>query len=301
MRAAAEVWSAELRLRIERVWNEVCFDRPSMASSIAQRPRSAADISPWLHRLVRVGYGAKGVIYLLIGTLALRLATGNRGRITDSSGALQVLLEQPFGRALLAVVGLGILAYAGWEIAQAIIDTRRKGSGVSGWLHRALSMIKGVVYGTLGIEATRSVLGMSGESQAASDYAREAMRFPLGGIFFGLVGAGIAVYGVRQIWMAWQGQFDDDLNEQQLRREGAAWVLPIGRAGTAARGVILTIMGIAIMRAGFDRTPAKAEGMSDSMWTLMGQPYGQWLLAAVAAGLMCFGLFQLLHARYARI
>jgi hypothetical protein len=270
-------------------------------ATISAPIRTATELRPWVIRFVRVGYAAKGVIYLLIGTLALRLALGDGGRVTDSSGVLKTVVQQPFGIALLGLIAAGILAYAGWEIMQAILDTKRKGSRARGVMDRGLSIIKGVVYGTIGIEALRIVLGTRAGSQNADDYARTAMQFPLGGILIVLVGAGIAIYGISQISMAWKSQFDDDLDRQQLRREGGAWVLTVGRAGIGARGVILVLVGTALARAGFDQRPSEAAGMTDALWTLFAQPYGKWLLAAVAAGLMCFGFFQLLHARYARL
>jgi hypothetical protein len=270
-------------------------------ATITARAPSATEMRPWLHRLVRIGYLAKGIIYLLIGTLALRLAIGEGGRLTDSSGVLKTIVQQPFGFALLAVLALGILAYAGWEITQAILDTKRKGSNAAGVMDRGLSIIKGVVYGTIGVEAMRMLIGARAASRNADDYARTAMQFPLGDVFLVLVGAGIAIYGVKQISMAWKSQFDDDLNQQQLRSEGGAWVLNIGRAGIGARGVILVLVGIAIARAGFVERPSEAAGMTDAMWALFARPYGQVLLGAVAAGLICFGIFQVLHARYARL
>lgn len=271
-----------------------------MATLTAHAP-TARDLKPWVGRVVRVGYAAKGLIYLLIGSLALRLALGEGGRLTDSSGVLHTIVRQPFGMAWLLVIAIGILAYSAWEITQAIADTKRKGSSAAGVIDRSLSIIKGAVYGTVGVEAIRMVLGARGGSRSADDYARTAMAFPLGSVLLILIGAGIAVYGLRQIQMAWRSQFDDDLNQQQLRSEGGAWVLNIGRAGIGARGVILVLVGIALARAGFAERPSEAGGLAAALWTVFAQPYGQWLLAAVAAGLMCFGLFQLLHARYARV
>jgi hypothetical protein len=259
------------------------------------------ELRPLVHRFVRIGYVAKGVIYLLIGTLALRLALGDGGRLTDSSGALNTIVRQPFGMALLALLAAGILAYAGWAIAQAILDTKRKGTRASGLMDRGLSIIKGLVYGAVGVEAMRMVIGARGASQNADDYARTAMQFPLGGVLLILVGVGVTIYGITQISMAWKSRFDDDLDQRQLRREGGTWVVNIGRAGIGARGVILVLVGIALARAGFVERASEAGGITEAMWTLFAQPYGQLLLAAVAAGLMCFGLFQILHARYARL
>jgi hypothetical protein len=272
-----------------------------MENVLANAPALPPEVRPWVKRLVRVGYAAKGVIYLAIGGLALQLALGEGGRVTDASGVLRTLVEQPFGYGLLLVVAVGILAYAGWEIAQALFDTHHKGSDVKGWISRSLGIIKAVVYGTIGWEALRMMTGDNAGSRNADDYARTTMSFPLGGIFLGLVGIGIGFYGVTQVRQAWQFKFDDELDQSRLRQEGAGWVLALGRWGIGARGIILIIMGFAIMRAGFDRRPSEAGGMSDSLWTVLSQPYGHWLLAAVAAGLVCFGVFQLLHARYAKL
>lgn len=271
-----------------------------MATLTARAPVSQ-DLRPWVRRFVRVGYAAKGIIYLLIGTLAVRLALGNGGRLTDSSGVLETILGQPFGRVLLALIGVGIVAYAAWEITSGVLDTKHRGASAGGWMDRGLSVIKGVVYGAVGVEAIRLVAGSGAASRGADDYARSVLNVPLGGIVLILVGVGIAVYGLKQIAMAWKSQFDDDLNQQQLRREGGAWVLDVGRAGIGARGVILVLVGAALARAGFDESPSEAAGMAEAMWTVFAQPYGRWLLAAVAAGLMCFGVFQLLHARYAKV
>lgn len=271
------------------------------ANALAHAPSLPRDMRPWVKRLVRVGYAAKGVIYLLIGTLAVRVALGQGGKVTDSSGVLRTLVGQPFGYALLLVVAVGILAYAGWEIAQAVFDRRGKGSDAKGWLARTMTVIKAVVYGAVGVEAMRLVLGSHQQSQGADDYARATMRFPWGDVVLGLVGLGILVYGLLQVWQAIQARFDDDLDHQFLRREGAGWVLSVGRWGIGARGVILLVMGLALARAGFGHRPSEAGGMAEALWTLFAQPYGNWLLAAVAAGLVCFGFFELLHARYARL
>jgi hypothetical protein len=264
------------------------------------RSSTPAELKPWVNVMVRVGFAAKGIIYALMGILAFRLAFGlGGGRLTDGSGVLRTVLRQPFGLILLAIIGLGILVYAGWQIFEALADTRRKGGGVRGWLSRSLSIIKGVAYGTLGVEAARIVLGDRSRAAGAEDHARTVMRFPLGDVFLALVGLGVAFYGATQIKMAWDRRFDDDVDQSRAERE-APWVLPLGRVGIGARGVILMMMGFALVRAGLGHRPAEAGGYRDSLVTLFTQPFGAWLLGAMASGLICFGIFQLLHARYAR-
>ena len=124
------------------------------------------------------------------------------------------------------------------------------------------------------------------------------MHFPFGWILLMLIGAGVATYGVTQIRMAWQGRADEDLDVARVRRE-AGWVLPLGRVGTAARGVVLVMMGIGLALAGARERPSDADGYRDVLLTVASTSPG--LLAAMGAGLLCFGLYQLSHARYARL
>jgi hypothetical protein len=259
-------------------------------------PFATAPIKPWVRRFVRIGYAAKGIIYFLIGILALRVAFGDGGRLTDQNGVLHTIVRQPFGMILLSAIGVGLLAYSGWEIVRALLE--RSGRA---WAGRALSIIKAFVYGAIGFHAMRLVLGTSARANDPDDLARTTMRLPLGEIVLALIGVGVAVYGVVQIMHAWNAEFDDDLDQYRLRRDGARWVLGIGRAGTGARGVILVLMGAAFVRAGVSRRPAAAQGIPDAMATVFSQQYGSLLLAAVAAGVICYGIFQLLHARYARL
>jgi hypothetical protein len=250
--------------------------------------------------MVRLGYAAKGLIYLLIGTLAFRLAAGlEGGRLLDPTGALGILFRQPFGMVLLLIIGIGILTYSAWQFVEGIWDTRRKGGGW-GWWDRALTMIKGAAYATVGVQAIRMVLGI--RAARGNELAADVIGFPLvGSYFLALVGLGVAIYGLFEIKHAMRSEFGDDLDDRRLRREAGGWAILIGRIGNGARGVILTVMGTAFVSAGLDRNPAKAGGISDALGTLFSQPYGIVLVALVAGGLALFGVFQLLHARYARL
>jgi hypothetical protein len=270
-----------------------------MVEQLAGSP-IAPELRPWVARMVRLGYVAKGVIYLLIGTLAFRLAAGlEGGRLVDPTGALRIVFQQPFGMVLLFVTGVGILTYSAWQLVEGIWDTRRKGGGW-GWWDRSLTMIKGAAYGSVGIQAIRMVLGL--RAAQGNELAEDVISFPLvGSIFLALVGVGVAVYGLFEIKAAAQSKFGDDLDHHRLRREAGAWAIVVGRVGNIARGIILTLMGTAFVSAGLDRDPEKAGGISDALGTLFSQPYGIALVALVGGGLALFGIFQLLHARYARL
>lgn len=270
---------------------------------VAQHTHVVLTISPaaqpWVSRIVRLGYLAKGVIYILIGVLAMRVAFGLRGgRLTEPGGVLLDILRQPFGVALVTITGIGIVGYAAYYLFEAFADLRNKGSGLEGWLDRSLTIVKSIAYGTIGVQALR--LGLAGDRPRANpeQQAGAVMSFPLGWILLALIGAGIAIYGVAQIRMAWQGRADDDLDVTRVRRE-ARWVLPLGRAGTAARGAILVMMGSGLALAGARERPSDADGYRDVLLLLAS--VNPWLLGAMGTGLLCFGLYQLCHARYARL
>jgi hypothetical protein len=260
---------------------------------------TAGGMRPWVGRLVRLGYVAKGLIYSLVGILAVRVALGMRGgRLTDPSGVLVDILRQPFGRVMLAAIGIGIVAYAGYYLFEAIADLRRRGGGVRGWIDRSLTIIKAGAYGLIGVQALKIVFFDSRPRGGAEDNARMIMRFPLGEVFIVLVGVGIAVYGFTQLRLAWKGQAEDDIDVARVRRE-AAWLLPFGRIGTAARSVILLLMGGTLAFSGLQERPSNADGYSEIFATIA--RVDPILLATMGAGLACFGLYQLCHARYARL
>jgi hypothetical protein len=259
----------------------------------------APDARPWIGRLVRLGYLAKGLIYVFIGVLAARVALGvGGGRLTDASGILMTLLYQPFGTLMLALIGIGIVGYALYYIFEALADLRGRGGGVKGWIDRSLTVIKAIAYGTIGLEALNIVLRDRRPGGGAEQNARLVMRFPLGEVLLVLVGLGIAVYGLTQLHLVWRGKVDDDIDEGRVRRE-APWLLRFGQFGIAARSIILLLMGGTLLWSGLRERPSDADGYSDALRTIAS--FNPWLLAAIATGLFCFGVYQLCHARYARI
>ncbi len=254
---------------------------------------------PWVSRVVRLGYLAKGLIYTLIGVLAMRVGFGlNGGRVTDQNGVLLQLLRQPFGLVLLTVIGVGIVGYAAYYLFEAIADLRRKGGGVRGWIDRSLTIIKALAYGLVGVQALSIVFLGDRPKGDTEDQARVVMQFPLGSVLLVMIGIGIAVYGSTQVKMAWDGRFDEDIDESRVRRE-ASWILPFGRAGAAARGVILMLMGAGLAWSGVSQRPSDADGYRDALLALAS--INPWLLAAMGAGLLSFGLYQLCHVRYAKL
>jgi hypothetical protein len=255
--------------------------------------------SRFVGRVVRLGYIAKGLIYSLVGILALRVGLGMRGgRITDPSGVLASLLRQPFGRIMLAAIGIGIVGYSAYYVFEAIADTRRRGGGVRGWTARGLTIIKAAAYGTIGVQALRLTFLDDRPRDGTERGAGLLLQIPLGNWLLAAIGIGIAIYGITQLRMVWRGGADDDIDVGRVRRE-AAWLLPLGRFGTGARSVILVVMGLTVAWSGLFRHAAFADGYREVLATIAA--VNPWALAAMGGGLLSFGLYQLAHARYVKL
>jgi hypothetical protein len=253
-----------------------------------------------LEGLVRLGYLAKALVYILVGALALKVAAGVRGgRITDQGGALYVVLAQPFGSTLLILVALGLLTYAGWQIASAIFGWQRLAG--EGYGIRALTVVRALVYGAIGIQAMKLSLGLRGGHTGPEPLVRAALRWPLGEWMILIAGLGVGWYGVVEILDAIKGRLEPDLDATTLRRQAGEWALYVARGGIGARGVLLVVLAFGVVRAALSHRASAAGGMDASLLILNTLPQGTLLLGAAAAGVLAYGVYQLLHARYAQV
>jgi Domain of Unknown Function (DUF1206) len=249
---------------------------------------------------VRLGYVAKAVVYLLIGMLALRMAIGARGgRITDPGGALYVVLRQPMGSVLVLLLAIGLLMYAGWQIAAAILGWRRQ-ARERAW-SRALTIVRAAVYGAIGVQALRLAIGLRAGHSGPQPLVRTALHWPFGKWMVLAAGLGAMWYGIVEIRDAINGRLEPDLDAASLRRSAGAWALDVARAGIFARAVVLIVLGAGVVRAALAQRASAAGGMGASLVVLNSLPSGTLVLGATAAGLLAYGVYQLLHARYANL
>jgi hypothetical protein len=261
---------------------------------------ASAAVQRAIEGFVRLGYLAKALVYILMGVLAMKVAAGVRGgRITDQNGALYVVLRQPMGRWLLLLVAIGLLAYSAWQLSRAIFGSRRRVRAV--WWKRALVAVRALVYGAIGVQAMRLSLGLRGGGSGPEPLVRAALRWPGGEWVILIVGLSVGWYGIVQIADAYRGRLEPDLDAATLRRCAGKWALRAAEGGIAARGLLLAVLGLGLVRAAMKHRASEAGGLDESMVILNTLPQGTLLLAAAAAGVLAYGIYQLLHARYAQL
>ena len=252
--------------------------------------------------LARLGYASKAVIYALIGILAAAAAFNRGGRVTDTSGALRVILSQPFGQLLLVILGVGLCGYAVWRFLDAWQDPDRRGHDFSGLVIRIGGVIRGLVYGALGLEAFRLVRGLRGSTGRETElWTGRLMALPFGGWLVAIAGLIVAIYGISQLITAIRVHVEDTID---LTGVPPAWRLPltrVSRFGVGARGVIVAVLGVFLTRAGVTHNPSAAAGTRESMIEIANAVQGRWLLLGIAAGLFAYGVDQALHAKCRRI
>ncbi|MGE0224452.1 MAG: DUF1206 domain-containing protein [Acetobacteraceae bacterium] len=252
-----------------------------------------------LELFARFGYAARGAVNLIVGVLALLAAVGRGGEATGSKGALQSLLAQPLGEALLAVVALGLFGFAFWRALQSLLDADGMGRNAKALAVRAGQAVSAVVYVSLGIFALSLLFGWgqgsSGE-QSADDWTAMLLEQPFGRWL--VAAAGIAIGGVALGlgYRAWSASF-----AQHLAPETPGWVVRLGRIGYAARGVVFLMVAGFLIIAAWQADPSEARGLGGALRALQDQPFGWALFSLVALGLTAFGVFEFAVAYYRRI
>jgi hypothetical protein len=244
-------------------------------------------VSPNFLLLTRIGFAARGSLYLIVGYLALQL-----GRAEDAGGALDWISRQA-GGLVLAALALGFAAYGIWRVTDAIFDTQGKGRELKGVIGRLAGGLSGFIHLGLAFTAAKLALGAGsgGNSSASAESgAAAAMSLPGGDLLLYAAAAILAVAGVAQLGIALTRRFCKHLAPEAKHRW---WVIAAGLGGHAARGVIFLVAGWLVLNAGLHHQAEEAGALGDALLSLPGS-----LRAAVAAGLCLFGAYSLIEARY---
>jgi hypothetical protein len=272
-------------------------------SSVEQHAeRAARQASPWIERLARAGYVAYGVVYALVGVLAVQTAFGGGGKTASQESALRQVLLAPLGRVLLGLVALGLLAYAAWRLFQGILDPENEGKDAKGLLKRIDHLLNGLFHAALAFSAGELALSSGGGGGGSpDDWTARLLAQPLGRWLTVIAGVVIVGAGLYQFYKAYRADFRDELKAGEMSARAKTWAACSGRLGYAARGVVFGVIGVFLVQAALQTDPDEARGLGGALETLARQPFGPYILGAVAIGLVAYGVFMFVVARYRRI
>lgn len=249
--------------------------------------------------LSRAGFVARGLMYGIIGLLALDLALGEGGKLRNQQGALRTVEHQPFGHLLLALVAIGLGGYSLWRLFRAALGHGPEGAD-SG-LERLGALGSGVVYGVFCAIAVQLLVSSGRSSGNAKKTTKDVFSWPAGHWLVGAAGLvllGVAVY---QLIRGVSRKFLDDSKTEQMRPAVKKWFVWLGMVGHVARAVVLGLAGFFLVKAAIDYKADEAIGLNGALAKLYDRPYGPWLLGVVAAGLIAFAIFSTIEAWYRRI
>ena len=250
----------------------------------------------------RVGFAARGLVYVLIGWFALDVAI-NGGQIKDNQGALGTMADVPLGYVLLGICALGFIGYAVWRLTEAITDPENRGRDMKGKFERAGYAISGITHIMLATAAARLALkqasskGSSPGDKSAESWSAWLLDQPGGVGLLIAVGLLFILVAAAQAIKAYKARFDE-LDHDVPAPVYVRW---IGRMGYAARGLIFALIGWFLISAALNNDADRAGGLGEALRQLRAQEGGGTILGLVAIGLALFGLFSMIEARYRRI
>lgn len=254
-------------------------------------------------RLARAGLLARGALYCLVGVLALQVVFGGAdSQQASQTGALRTLAREPFGTVVVALVGVGLLAYAVWRFSQFFTEKNAEDSDVKNAVMRTSYLVRTVIYVGLAYVAFSIAFGAGGGGGGNSQQTLTAMVMrdvPGGVLIVALVGVIVVGVGCYQAYKTFgDDDFMDEIRQQEMSPAMRRWTRRIGMAGHIARAVVYVVIGFFVVVAALQFDPQEARGLDGALQTLAQQPYGPWILTAVAFGLLLFGVFTLIRARY---
>ncbi len=253
--------------------------------------------------LARLGFAARGIVYFLVGWFAIDAALRG-GKVGDNQGAIASLADEPFGEIILATMAAGLAGYALWRLTEAAADPERLGTTAKGAVKRAGHAISGIAHVILAWTAARLALhsrsagGRVGGEDSAHDWTAWLLDQPMGPVLVALVACGLLGAALQQAGRAWTGHFARELSHGT---PVPAHVCTMGRIGYGARALVFALIALFFAAAAWAADADKAGGMAHALATLQRQAGGQILLTATGIGLIAFGAYSMVEARWRRI
>jgi hypothetical protein len=252
-----------------------------------------------MHVLARAGLTARGIIYLLVGWVAVLVALGRSSRPADQQGALQLLAGKPYGLVSLWLLAIGFAAYSLWRLSEAVFGVAGEGNGAG---PRLKSLGRALVYAFFASLTFRVISGTQGsQTRQQQDLTAKVMQHSGGRWLVGIVGLVVVIIGLVLVSEGLRRKFLKFLRLSGLSATARRLVTWLGTIGTTARGVVFALAGVLVVDAAVTHKAAKSGGIDKALLTLRDQPFGEFLLLVVALGLVIFGVYGLCEARWRKV
>jgi hypothetical protein len=271
-----------------------------LGSLAVWRRAGKSDGVEWLGR---AGLAAKGVLYAVIGILAIKVALGARQEDTGRDGALRAIAEQPFGRGLLVVLALGLAGYALWRLAQGVLDRDDEGDGAKALAKRAGAFARGAWYGGLCVLVVSKIVGADEGDSGGGGSTEDRATAGVLGLPFGrwLVFAAAAAFLGAALFNGYRAvtcNFEKKLETGKMNDAEETAARGVGIIGHLARMVVWGLVAAFLAKAAWEFDPQEAAGLDAALHEVAAAPYGGPLLGAVAVGLLAYALYCFVQARY---
>ncbi len=257
------------------------------------------ELKPWIRRLARIGYMAKGMVFVMVGILTFMAAIGVGGNASGTQGMFRSLAGMPFGEILIWLIVIGLLLYEMWLLIKVIKDPQNKGKGMKGLFSRGASLVIAIIYGGLIYSALKIALnaGSSGGNTEKTMTAK-LLSQPFGQWLIAAVGVIIIVYGILELYKGITTKFMNRFHTQDMNSHEYRIAKNAGRLGLASRGAVFGMVGFFFIQTAWTSDSDQAKGLDGVLSELSQEPYGQVLLGIAAIGLFLYGVYQIARGRY---
>jgi len=271
----------------------------SVSAPNVKRSARQASRSPAAHFLARAGLTARGVIYILVGGVAVLVALGRSSREADQQGALHLLAGKSYGMVSLWLLAIGFAGYALWRLSEAAFGVTGEPPGAG---PRLKSLARAVIYAGLSY-LTFTVISGTDRSQRRrqQDITATAMQHTAGRVLVGVVGLVIVACGIVLVIEGIRKKFMKYLQTAKMSARTRKVVKVLGITGTIARGLVFALAGVLVVVAAVTHKAAESGGIDKALQTLRDQPFGEFLTLAAALGLVIFGVYGLCEARWRKV
>ena len=258
-----------------------------------------ASESPVAQFLARAGLTARGVIYILIGWVAVLVALGHSSQEADQRGALELLAGKPYGLVSLWLLGIGFAAYALWRLSEAAFGVTAEPPGAG---PRLKSLGRAVLYAGFAY-LTFDVIsgGRRSQSRQQQDMTATAMRNTEGRWLVGIVGLAVVIAGLVLVSEGARRKFMKYLRTWEMSQGTRRVIELLGMIGTIARGLVFALAGVLVISAAVTHKASQSGGIDKALLTLRNQPLGEFLVMLAALGLAVFGIYGLCEARWRKV